>query len=192
MAEDSYDLEELIVEAYGTAKKESFTGSVAVMGDEELAQRKVSNITKALDGLAPGVQATSGSGQPGSSSTIIIRGFGSINASNTPLYVVDGVPYDGSISAIRPDDIESISILKDASASVLYGSRAANGVVLITTKKGSTDGITVDLNIKVGVSSRAIPRYETVGAKDFMEIMYSAFANAYGAADGAYLSCLHA
>ena len=92
MAEDSYDLEELIVVAYGTAKKESFTGSVAVMGDEELAQRKVSNITKALDGLAPGVQATSGSGQPGSSSTIIIRGFGSINASNTPLYVVDGVP----------------------------------------------------------------------------------------------------
>ena len=186
MAEDSYDLEELIVVAYGTAKKESFTGSVAVMGDEELAQRKVSNITKALDGLAPGVQATSGSGQPGSSSTIIIRGFGSINASTSPLYVVDGVPYDGSISAIRPDDIESISILKDASASVLYGSRAANGVVLITTKKGSTDGITVDLNIKVGVSSRAIPRYETVGAKDFMEIMYSAFANAYGAADAAY------
>ena len=84
MAEDSYDLEELIVVAYGTAKKESFTGSVAVMGDEELAQRKVSNITKALDGLAPGVQATSGSGQPGSSSTIIIRGFGSINASTSP------------------------------------------------------------------------------------------------------------
>ena len=186
MAEDSYDLEELIVVAYGTAKKESFTGSVAVMGDEELAQRKVSNITKALDGLAPGVQATSGSGQPGSSSTIIIRGFGSINASTSPLYVVDGVPYDGSISAIRPDDIESISILKDASASVLYGSRAANGVVVLSTMQGSTDGITVDLNIKVGVSSRAIPRYETVGAKDFMEIMYSAFANAYGAADAAY------
>ena len=181
LKEDAYNLDELIVVAYGTARKESFTGSVAVVGDEDLAQRKVSNITKALDGLAPGVQSTSGSGQPGSGTSIVIRGFGSINASTSPLYVVDGIPYDGAISAINPDDIESISILKDASASVLYGSRAANGVVLITTKKGSTDGVTVDLSVKVGVSSRAIPRYETVGAKDYMEIMYSAFANYYGA-----------
>ncbi len=186
LIEDTYNLDELIVVAYGTAKRESFTGSVAVVDNEKIAQRKVSNITKALDGLAPGVQATSGSGQPGSSSSIIIRGFGSINASNEPLYVVDGVPYNGAISAINPEDIESISILKDASASVLYGSRAANGVVIINTRRGSKDGITVDLNIKVGVSSRAIPRYETVGAKDYMEIMYSAFANQYGAANAAY------
>ena len=145
-----------------------------------MKQRKVANVTKALDGLAPGVQVTSGSGQPGSGTTVAIRGFGSINASSTPLYVVDGIPFDGAISAINPDDIASISILKDASASVLYGSRGANGVVLITTKRGNRHETNVDLRINVGVSSRAIPRYQTVGAKDYMEIMYSAFYNKYG------------
>lgn len=178
--EDTHAIDDVIVVAYGTAKKESFTGSVAVVKGEELEHRKVSNVTKALDGLAPGVQVTSGSGQPGSGSTVAIRGFGSINASSTPLYVVDGIPYDGAISAINPDDIASISILKDASASVLYGARGANGVVLINTKKGNSQETSVDLKINIGVSSRAIPRYETVGARDFMEIMYSAFYNKYG------------
>ena len=169
LKEDTHAIDDVIVVAYGTAKKESFTGSVAVVKGEE-----------ALDGLAPGVQVTSGSGQPGSGTTVAIRGFGSINASSTPLYVVDGIPYDGAISAINPDDIASISILKDASASVLYGARGANGVVLINTKKGNRNETNVELKINVGVSSRAIPRYETVGARDFMEIMYSAFYNDYG------------
>lgn len=180
LKEDTHAIDDVIVVAYGTAKKESFTGSVAVVKGEELEHRKVSNVTKALDGLAPGVQVTSGSGQPGSGTTVAIRGFGSINASSTPLYVVDGIPYDGAISAINPDDIASISILKDASASVLYGARGANGVVLINTKKGNRNETNVELKINVGVSSRAIPRYETVGAGDFMEIMYSAFYNDYG------------
>ena len=180
LKEDTHAIDDVIVVAYGTAKKESFTGSVAVVKGEELEHRKVSNVTKALDGLAPGVQVTSGSGQPGSGTTVAIRGFGSINASSTPLYVVDGIPYDGAISAINPDDIASISILKDASASVLYGARGANGVVLINTKKGNRNETNVELKINVGVSSRAIPRYETVGARDFMEIMYSAFYNDYG------------
>lgn len=180
LTEDTHAIDDVIVVAYGTAKKESFTGSVAVVKGEELEHRKVSNVTKALDGLAPGVQVTSGSGQPGSGTTVAIRGFGSINASSTPLYVVDGIPYDGAISAINPDDIASISILKDASASVLYGARGANGVVLINTKKGNRNETNVELKINVGVSSRAIPRYETVGARDFMEIMYSAFYNSYG------------
>lgn len=180
LKEDTHAIDDVIVVAYGTAKKESFTGSVAVVKGEELEHRKVSNVTKALDGLAPGVQVTSGSGQPGSGTTVAIRGFGSINASSTPLYVVDGIPYDGVISAINPDDIASISILKDASASVLYGARGANGVVLINTKKGNRNETNVELKINVGVSSRAIPRYETVGARDFMEIMYSAFYNDYG------------
>lgn len=180
LKEDTHAIDDVIVVAYGTAKKESFTGSVAVVKGEELEHRKVSNVTKALDGLAPGVQVTSGSGQPGSGTTVAIRGFGSINASSTPLYVVDGIPYDGVFSAINPDDIASISILKDASASVLYGARGANGVVLINTKKGNRNETNVELKINVGVSSRAIPRYETVGARDFMEIMYSAFYNDYG------------
>ncbi len=180
LTEGSQAVDEVIVVAYGTAKKESFTGSVAVVKNDELKARKVANVTKALDGLAPGVQATSGSGQPGSGSSIIIRGFGSINASSTPLYVVDGVPYDGAISAINPDDIASISILKDASASALYGARGANGVVVITTKKGNRNETTVELKVNMGISSRAIPRYETVGPKDFLEIMYSAFYNQFG------------
>ena len=180
LKEDTHAIDDVIVVAYGTAKKESFTGSVAVVKGEELEHRKVSNVTKALDGLAPGVQVTSGSGQPGSGTTVAIRGFGSINATSTPLYVVDGIPYDGAISAINPDDIASISILKDASASVLYGARGANGVVLINTKKGNNNETNVELKINVGISSRAIPRYEMVGAKDFMEIMYSAFYNKYG------------
>ena len=133
---DTEVLDEVMVVAYGTAKKSSFTGSASTVKSTEIKKRQVSNVTKAIDGLAPGIQVTSGSGQPGSGSSIYIRGLGSINASSTPLYVVDGVPYDGSINAINPDDIENITVLKDASASALYGARAANGVIMITTKKG--------------------------------------------------------
>lgn len=132
---DAQVIDEVMVVAYGTAKKTSFTGSAATVKSGELKKRQMSNVTKAIDGLAPGVQATTGSGQPGSSSSIYIRGMGSINASKTPLYVVDGIPYDGSIAAISPDDIENITILKDASAAALYGSRGANGVIMITTPK---------------------------------------------------------
>ncbi|MBO5812464.1 MAG: TonB-dependent receptor plug domain-containing protein, partial [Bacteroidaceae bacterium] len=127
---DAEVLDEVMIVAYGTAKKSSFTGSAQTLKTEEIERRTVSNVTKALDGLATGIQATSGSGQPGSSSNIYIRGLGSINASNTPLYVVDGMPYDGSISAINPDDIEAITVLKDASAAALYGARGANGVIM--------------------------------------------------------------
>ncbi len=168
----STKIDDVIVVAYGTAKKESFTGSAAVVSDKELKTRKVANVSKALDGLAPGIQTTSGSGQPGSGSTIVIRGIGSLSAGSTPLYVVDGVPYGGSINAINPDDIENITILKDAAAAVLYGSRAANGVVMITTKKGSDKGTDINFKASFGVSSRAFENYERMGAKDFIETMY--------------------
>lgn len=168
-------IEDVVVVAYGTAKKDSFTGSAAVVSDKELKTRKVANVSKALDGLAPGIQTTSGSGQPGSGSTIVIRGIGSINATATPLYVVDGVPYGGAINAINPEDIENITILKDAAASVLYGSRGANGVVMITTKKGSDKGTDINFKASVGVSSQAYKNYETMGTKDFMETMYWAY-----------------
>ena len=171
----STQIEDVIVVAYGTAKKESFTGSAAVVSDKELKTRKVANVSKAIDGLAPGVQTTAGTGQPGSGSSIIIRGIGSISASSTPLYVVDGVPYGGSINAINPEDIENITILKDAAASVLYGSRGANGVVMITTKKGSDKGTEINFKASYGVSSRAFENYETMGTKDFMETMYWAY-----------------
>ncbi len=174
----STQIEDVIVVAYGTAKKESFTGSAAVVSDKELKTRKVANVTKALDGLAPGIQTTSGSGQPGSGSTILIRGIGSINASATPLYVVDGVPYGGAINAINPEDIENITILKDAAASVLYGSRGANGVVMITTKKGSDKGTDINFKASYGVSSQAYKNYKTMGSKDFLETMFWAYRQA--------------
>ena len=103
-------LDEVMVVAYGTAKKSSFTGSASTVKSEKLAERPVANVTKALDGQVAGVQTTSGSGQPGSGSDIVIRGYGSINASQSPLYVVDGIPYSGSISAINPNDIESMTV----------------------------------------------------------------------------------
>ena len=126
----------MIVVAYGTTKKSSFTGSAENISADKLELRPITNVAKGIEGQASGVQVTSSSGQPGSSPAIRIRGFGSINASSAPLYVVDGAPYDGSLSSLNPADIESMTILKDASAGALYGARGANGVVMITTKKG--------------------------------------------------------
>lgn len=170
-------LDEVIVVAYGTTKKASFTGSASTIKSEDLSKRKVSNVTKALDGLATGVQTTSGSGQPGAGSSVYIRGLGSINASNTPLYVVDGIPYSGDIASISPNDIETITVLKDAAAGALYGSRGANGVVMVTTKKGKSGVTEVNFKANFGSSGRAIPRYETMGPKDYIEAEYSAFYN---------------
>jgi len=172
-------IDEVMVVAYGTTKKESFTGSAEVVSAKKLERRTVSNVTKAIDGLATGVLTTSGGGQPGSVASVVIRGFGSINASTSPLYVVDGVPYDGSLSAINPSDIESLSILKDASAGALYGSRGANGVVMITTKKGGKDAGKVKVNLKGtwGISQRAIPTYDVMNKKEWLEYQFLAFKN---------------
>lgn len=153
-------LDEVMVVAYGTAKKSSFTGSAATVSSKSIEKLQVSNVSKALEGAAPGVQVAMQSGQPGSDATIRIRGIGSINSSSSPLYVVDGMPYDGNIASINPADIESISILKDAASTALYGSRAANGVVMITTKKGNAQNSKVTLDARVGVNSRGIPEYD--------------------------------
>lgn len=177
LVSDAIAVSEVVVIAYGTARKESFTGSAEVVGAEKLQRRTVANVTKALDGMVAGVQTTSGSGQPGSGSSIRIRGFGSINASNDPLYVVDGVPYDGNISAINPNDIASITVLKDASAGALYGARGANGVVMITTKRGETGETRYNLKANWGVSSRAIPRYETLDERGFVESVFQSYKN---------------
>ena len=178
MQSDAEVLEDVLVVAYGTAKKESFTGSAAVVSTKKLATRPVSNVSKALDSQVAGIQTTSGGGQPGEGASVIIRGFGSINASNTPLYVVDGIPYDGQIAAINPNDIESMTVLKDASAGALYGARGANGVVMITTKKG-TDKSNVNLKASWGMASRAIKRYNTVNQREYVELMYEALRNGY-------------
>ena len=174
---DAVAMDEVVVVAYGTARKESFTGSAEVISNEKLQRRTVANVSKALDGMVAGVQTTSGSGQPGSGSSIVIRGFGSINASNNPLYVVDGVPYDGNISSINPNDIASITVLKDASAGALYGARGANGVVVITTVKGQEGKTSYSVKANWGISSRAIPRYETMDERGYVETIFQSYKN---------------
>ncbi|HPF52324.1 MAG TPA: TonB-dependent receptor [Draconibacterium sp.] len=170
-------VDEVMVVAYGTAKKESFTGSAEVIKNDVLEKRPVANISKALEGQVAGVQSTSGSGQPGDGASIVIRGFGSINSSNNPLYVVDGVPYDGNLNAINPGDIESMTILKDASAGALYGSRGANGVVVIITKKGGSNQLSVELKATHGFVNRAIKPYKTLNTADFIEASFQGYKN---------------
>ncbi|MCK3683248.1 TonB-dependent receptor [Maribellus sp. YY47] len=174
---DVIGVDEVMVVAYGTAKKESFTGSAEVINNDVLEKRPVVNLSKALEGQVPGVQTTSGSGQPGDDASIIIRGFGSINSDNAPLYVVDGVPYDGNLNAINPGDIESMTILKDASAGALYGSRGANGVVVITTKKGKSEKLSIEFKATYGMTDRAIKSYKTLNSADFIEASFQGFKN---------------
>ena len=160
---DNQFLDETIVVAYGTATRESFTGSATMVDSEEISKRVTSSVTTALAGTTPGVQIISSSGDPSSSGgSIRIRGIGSMSASNNPLYVVDGMPYEGSMSDINPNDVESISVLKDASASAIYGARGANGVVLITTKKASGSQPSVKFDARFGVNSRLIPQYDVI------------------------------
>ena len=177
LASDAIAVDEVIVIAYGTAKKESFTGAADVVSSQKLERRTVSTISKALEGTVAGVQSTSGGGQPGSGANIRIRGFGSINASSAPLYVVDGIPYDGNISAINPNDIESVSVLKDASASALYGARGANGVIIISTKRGVAGDPIINLKVTTGVSSRGLPDYNKVNEREYMELAYTSIKN---------------
>ncbi|MCB8964481.1 MAG: TonB-dependent receptor [Bacteroidales bacterium] len=178
MVSDSKQIDEVIVVAYGTSTKSSFTGSAGTVKTEQLQKRQVSNVSNALAGQVAGVQTTSSSGQPGTSATIRIRGIGSINASRDPLYVVDGVPFDGSISSLNPQDIETMTVLKDAAANALYGARGANGVILITTKKGKGKDARIVVDAKWGNSSRAVPNYDVM--KDpalYYETFYKALYN---------------
>lgn len=169
LAADASTLDDVVVIGYGTATKESLTGSVSVVGSEKIEDRPVTSVTSALEGNAPGVQVNGSTGSPGSSPSIIIRGVGTVTGTTAPCYVVDGVIFNGSINDINPNDIESMTVLKDAASCAIYGVRGSNGVVLITTKKASKKGqVDVTLQIREGVYSRGIPQYETLGTKDWM------------------------
>ena len=170
-------LSDVVVVAYGTTKKSNFTGSAATITAKEFQDRPLTSVANALIGAAPGIATTSSNGQPGSSPALRIRGFGSISASNDPLYIVDGVPYTSSISNINMDDVESLSVLKDAATTSLYGSRAANGVVMITTKKGKVGRNNVTFKFNSSINSRAIPDYNRVGAADYYPLMWEAYRN---------------
>ncbi len=173
------EIDEVVVVAYGKAKRNSYTGSVSTISSDKINNRPVTNITKALEGQVPGLQAVSASGQPGSVASVRIRGIGSISASSDPLYVVDGLPFDGNINTISPNDIESMSVLKDASASALYGSRGANGVIIITTKSGKKGESKINFNISQGFSSRAVKDYAQVNTDQYFELYWEAMRNGY-------------
>lgn len=172
-------LDEVMVVAYGTAKKSAFTGSAAVVKAEDIGKVQTTNAMEALKGKVSGVQLTQSTGQPGTTPTIRIRGIGSIRASNSPLYVVDGSPFDGDINTIAPSDIETMTVLKEASAAALYGARGANGVVIITTKSGANKGnssITVDA--KWGSNSRQLPDYNYISSPaGYYETWYKGLEN---------------
>ncbi len=170
--------DEVVVVAYGTAKKSSFTGSASTIKADKISKQQNSNVSKALEGAVAGVQITSSTGQPGSSATISVRGIGSISASRSPLIVVDGVPYEGSLNSINNADIESMTILKDAAANSLYGARGANGVVMITTKKGANGKTKISLEAKWGSNSRGVKAYKTIRNEgDYYEMFWEAMKN---------------
>ena len=184
LQQDALQLEDVMVVAYQTVKKSSFTGSAAVVKKEQIERIQATNLSKSLAGAVPGVQVVGGSGQPGSSASIRIRGIGSINASSSPLYVVDGAAFDGDINSIPTDDIESISVLKDAAAAALYGSRGANGVIMVSTKRGKVGKTMVTAKVNIGTSSRAIKEYDRVSVKDYYELMWEGWKNARVIAGG--------
>ncbi|WP_242091679.1 SusC/RagA family TonB-linked outer membrane protein [Aestuariivivens sediminicola] len=162
MQEDVSSLEEVVVVAYGTQKKEALTGSVGEVKTEIIEQITSSNVVQGIVGKVAGVQVVNNSGQPGAAPTVRIRGIGSINASNEPLYVVNGVPFSGSITSINPSDIESFTVLKDAAAAALYGSRGSNGVIIITTKKGTRNATTFNIDVSTIHTSRGSKDYDVI------------------------------
>ena len=174
---DAFALDEVVMIAYGTAKKSSVTGSIASVGSASIEKRPVTNALAALAGAAPGIQVNTSSGQPGNDPTIRIRGFGSINYSSEPLIVLDGSPYNGVMANINPSDIESINILKDAASTALFGSRGSNGVVMITTKKGRNEKLSVTANVTQGFSVRGLPEYERIDAFDYYPVMWESLRN---------------
>ncbi|UOB17135.1 TonB-dependent receptor [Abyssalbus ytuae] len=171
------ELDAVIVVAYGTTKKSDFTGSATQIDAANIEMRPISNFTSAIEGSSAGVTVTSASGQPGSGQSIRIRGYGSYSASSDPLYVVDGIPFNGYINSINPNDIESITILKDASSTALYGNKAGNGVVMITTKSGKNRKGEFSINISSSIVDRAIPEYERLNPDQYYEIMWEALRN---------------
>ena len=171
-------VEEIVVVAFGTQKKSEITGSVSVVKSEDIEKVQASNVIQGLDGRISGVQIIQDSGQPGSSPVVRIRGIGSITGSSAPLYVVDGVAYNGDISSIDPMDIESITVLKDASANALYGHRGANGVIIVTTKKGKKGSIQVTADLSLGLVQRATSDYNFLTEPaDYYAAAYQASRN---------------
>ncbi len=194
---EAMNLDEVVVTGYGNFSRSSFTGSANTLRADLLKEMPVVSIEQKLQGMTSGVNITGSSGQPGANASIRIRGMGSFNASNEPLFVIDGVPVtsgnlstgSGSeasymnnaktniMSTINPSDIENITVIKDAAAASLYGSRAANGVILITTKQGSKGRTRVTLNASTGFSDAAVDFRPTLNGEQRRELLYEGLVN---------------
>jgi len=176
---DSELLDEVLVVAFGTAKKSAFTGSAKVVDSDQLSKSQVTSVTNALAGAVPGLQLTSNSGAPGATSSIKIRGFSSLNAGNDPLIIVDGAPYSGDLSNLNPNDVESMTVLKDAASNALYGARGANGVIMITTKQAARKGgdAVITFDAKYGANTRALQHYDVItNPAQYYEMHYGALS----------------
>lgn len=200
LTEDNKTLDDVLVVAYGMAKKSSYAGSASMVTSKQLTDLPSSSFENALTGKVAGLQITNASGQVGSVPTIQIRGIGSMNAGSTPLYVVDGVPMNAGnvgqmsgetystnniVSTLNPEDIESVSVLKDAAAASLYGSRAANGVILITTKQGKKGKAHVEFKSSIGFTpSWATKNYEPASTQHQVDMLYTVFHD-YQTSNGA-------
>ena len=176
---DASELQEVVVTAYGTQKRESIAGAVSIIKSDQIENATFSNAAKSLEGLVSGLRVIQSSGQPGSDPIIRIRGFGSINADNSPLIVLDGVPYSGSLNSINPQDIESTSVLKDANSTSLYGNKASNGAILITTKKGAKNRKPqISIDSRYGLTQRGVEDYNVIKSPaEYYETYHSILAN---------------
>ena len=180
LSPDTETIEETIVVAFGTATKESFTGSATVVKSDDIAKTQSSDVTRALEGVVAGVQMTTSTGSLGSSPSIMVRGISSMSAGTAPLYVVDGIPYSGDMNNINPADIESMTVLKDAASNALYGARGANGVIMITTKKAKRGDAVVNVEAKWGLNTKALKDYDVItDPGQYYEAYYAALRNYY-------------
>lgn len=171
-------LDEVMVVAYGTTKKSSFTGAASTIKAQNIQKLQVSNLSKSLEGTVAGVQISSDNGSPGSSASIIIRGLGSISSSQSPLIVLDGVAYEGSLNSIPSQDIESMTILKDAAANSMYGARGSNGVIIITTKGSKAGKAKVNFDARFGFNTRGVKAYDVIdNAGEYYEMYYESYRN---------------
>lgn len=178
MQSQDHQLDEVLVVAFGQQKKSSFTGSAGVVKSDILDKKQLTNVFSGLQGEIAGVQMTNTSGSPTATPSFAIRGFGSINAGTSPLIIVDGAPYDGGWNNLNPNDVESITVLKDAASNALYGARGANGVIMITTKQGSHERATITFDAKWGSNSRATQDYDRItDPAQYYETYYKALYN---------------
>lgn len=180
LLDESVGLDEIVIVAYGTQKQRAVVGAIGKVSSEVLEKQQATSVISALQGSVPGVSVINSSGQPGESPTIRVRGIGSINASASPLIIVDGVPYNGNINSISSDQIESMNVLKDAASTALYGSRGANGVIVIKTKSGKRNTpAQVSFRVSSGISSDAVKTHDVLGTNDYVKYLWEARKNTF-------------